>query len=237
MATGTGTLLELRLEPEGLSGKIRCPPGMRPAPGQYLVAAGPDPYAPLPIILFPGGFRMPASSTTAGDLGIAPPLPSSWSVGMPLTLRGPLGHGFHLPQTARRVALACPDSAPYRLLPLIELALRQQAAVTLYASAAPDGLPEDVEILPLDLLPEGHTWADFMAIDIERSGLRGLRVMLGLVQHQRPACQVEVLVRTAMPCAGLAACGICAVTTQHGYAISCIDGPVFAFDQLEGSKP
>ena len=266
MATGNGTILELRLEAEGLSGQITCPPKLRPAPGQYLVAAGPDPGEALPTVLFPGGFDLPAQGkSTPAALYVAPPLPPSWSVGMPLVLRGPLGSGFHMPPSARRVALACLDGEPFRLLPLVDQALRQRAAVAIYAAAAhrgadtlhsadtlrgadthrgagahhgastPAGLPEDVEVLPIDLLPEAPAWADFLAIDANRARLPELRTRLGLAPFQQLSCQAQVLVRTPMPCAGLAECGICAVSTRKGWALSCIDGPVFNFHQLEGS--
>jgi dihydroorotate dehydrogenase electron transfer subunit len=132
------------------------------------------------------------------------------------------------------VALACLDGAPLRLLPLVEQALLQRAAITVYAPAIPAGLPEDVEVLPIDLLPEAPAWADFLALDIDQKHLPGLRARLGLTAFQRPACQVQVLVRTAMPCAGLAECGVCAVHTHAGWAPSCADGPVFDFQQLEG---
>ncbi len=252
MAVGVGTLLELRLEPEGLSGRIACPPGLRPRPGQYLVAASPDPGEPLPVVLFPS-----AISPLAGQaiLEIAPPLPPAWVAGMQLALRGPLGSGFHMPPTARRVALACPEGAPYRLLPLAEQALNQRAAVAIYAQTAPAGLPEEVEVLPLDLLPAAPAWADFLALEASMSGsLRSvvppLRSALGLNAYQRPGCETQVLVMTAMPCCGLAECGICAVAISGavatrgsgpargghgGWALACSDGPVFDFNVLEGS--
>ncbi len=255
MAIGIGTLLELRLEPEGLSGQIACPPGLRPRPGQYLVAASPDPGESLPVVLFPS-----AISPLAGQaiLEIAPPLPPVWVAGMQLALRGPLGSGFRMPPTARRVALACPEGAPYRLLPLADQALNQRAAVAIYAKAAPAGLPEEVEVLPLDLLPEAPAWADFLALEASMSGsLRSvvppLRSALGLNAYQRPGCETQVLVVAAMPCCGLAECGICAVATiggaatkggaytrsggagRNGWALACSDGPVFDFNNLEGS--
>lgn len=245
MATGNGTILELRLETEGLSGQITCPPKLRPAPGQYLVAASPDPGEALPTVLFPGGFSAPVQASST--LSVAPPLPTSWAVGMPLALRGPLGRGFRMPTSARRVALVCLDGEPFRLLPLVDQALRQRAAVAIYAAAAhrgadtlrgataPAGLPEDVEVLPVDLLPEAPAWADFLAIDVNRAGLPELRTWLGLTPYQQLACQAQVLVRAPMPCAGLGECGICAVSTRKSWALSCTDGPVFDFHQLEGS--
>ncbi len=244
MAIGIGALLELRLEPEGLSGRIACPPGLRPRPGQYLVAASPDPGEPLPVVLFPSGI---SSLAEQAILEIAPPLPPTWAAGMQLALRGPLGSGFHLPPTARRVALARPEGAPYRLLPLAEQALSQRAAVAIYAQTTPAGLPEEVEVLPLDLLPEAPAWADFLALEASLPGLSVLRSALGLNAYQQPGCQTQVLVVTAMPCSGLAECGICAITTKGGiatrsgaaahggWALACSDGPVFDFNALEGS--
>ncbi len=228
MALGIGTLLELRLEADGLSGRISLPAGMKLAPGQYLAASGPDPYTPLPVILFP-------SRIQPGELRVAPPLPASWSAGMQLMLRGPLGNGFRLPQSTRRIALASLEGGPARLLPLAALALTQRAAVAIYTQSSPAGLPEEVEVLPLDLLPEALTWADFLALEAPLNRLPELRARLALNPFQRPACPVQVLVITPMPCTGLAECGVCAVATQKSWAYTCSDGPVFDFQQLEGS--
>jgi hypothetical protein len=232
MAAGNGTITEIRLEAEGLSGKIICPVGLRPAPGQYLAASSPDPGDALPVILFPSRVETLNGQLT---ISIAPPLPPGWTSGMQVALRGPLGRGFKLPSTARRVALASLDGHPLRLMPLMERALSQDAAVTLYASKPPAGLPEEVEVLQPDLLPEAPAWADFLALDVPIAGLGEVRDRLGLKVFQRPACQTQVLVLTAMPCSGLAECGICAVAMQHGWALACSDGPVFDFQQLEGS--
>jgi hypothetical protein len=227
MPTGTAILTELRLDPAGFSGVIACPPALRPAPGQYLAASGPDPYEPLPAILFPAGLE-------DNRLRVAAPLPPGWTAGMELRLSGPLGTGFHMPGTARRVALASLDSSPARLLPLAGQALARQAAVVLYAASPPPGLPAEVEVLPLDLLPEAHQWADFLALDVPGPTLAGLRARLGLGPSQRPACPTQALVVTAMPCCGLAECGVCAVAGRRGPLLACSDGPVFDLNQLEG---
>jgi dihydroorotate dehydrogenase electron transfer subunit len=153
---------------------------------------------------------------------------------MNLSLRGPLGRGFQMPPNTRRLALASLDDHPQRLLPLAHQALAQRASVVLYANSATRGLPEEVEVLPPDLLPEAQSWADFMALDARSFSLGGLRERLGLQAHQRPSCTTQVLVITAMPCSGIAECGVCAVTTRNGWALACVDGPVFDFNQLEG---
>jgi hypothetical protein len=35
-----------------------------------------------------------------------------------------------------------------------------------------------------------------------------------------------------MPCAGLAACGVCAVQTRRGWKLACVDGPVFDLKEI-----
>jgi hypothetical protein len=227
MAQGTGTLTEIRLEAEGLSGRITCPPGLRPAPGQYLTAASSDPAEPLVVPLFPTGVQ-------DDELCIAPPLPPHWTVGMRLSLRGPLGTGFRLPPSARRVALSALEEPPQRLLTVAWQALAQNAAVAVYTQAAPSGLPPEVEVLPLELLPEAAAWSDFLALDVPLAALPTLRTRLGLGPYARPPSQVQVLVMASMPCSGLGECGVCAVQTRSGWQLACSDGPVFDFNVLEG---
>lgn len=239
MASATGTLLELRLETGGLGGRISCPPGMRPAPGQYLTAASFDFPEALPVILYPSGVSY-GEPGADGSVEVAAPLPPTWTTGMKLLLRGPLGKGFQMPVTSRRIALASLEDAPARLLPLARLGLAQHAAVAIYSPTIPSGLPEEVEVSPLDLLPEALAWADYLALDVPLRRLAGLRERLGLKPFQRPNCLTQVLVITEMPCSGLATCGICAVATQivsathKGTSLACIEGPVFDFTQLEG---
>ncbi len=225
MAIGTGRIIELRLEEDGLSGKITCPAALRPSPGQYLAASGARPDEAFPTILFP-------SQINQGEITIAAPLPEHWKLGMELALRGPLGKGFQMPPMTRRLALANFEGSPDRLLPLAYQALTQRAAVTLYARRAPAGLPVEVEILPLELLPEALQWSDFLALEISLSGVPLLREHLGLAPHQRAGCSAQVLVDLPMPCCGLSECGVCAVHTRDGWVMGCTEGPVFDLTQL-----
>ena len=230
MAAATGIITELRLETTGenrlLSGKITCPPGLRPAPGQYLLASTLSLSDPIPVALFPSGLE-------GDELVIAPPLPSHWTTGAPLALRGPLGRGFRLPPSARRVALAAMDDSPARLLTLAFHSLAQRASVALYTRSIPSGLPPEVEVLPLDLLPEAIAWADFLALDAPLRELPNLRRALGLGLYAHPACSVQVLLVMPMPCGGLAECGVCGVPTREGWRLACSDGPVFDWNSLE----
>ncbi len=226
MPTFTAVLSEVRLGPGGLSGALDVPPALRPAPGQYLLASSGDPTDPLPAALFP-------ATPPDAPLRVAPPLPAHWSGGMRLHLRGPLGHGFHLPEPARRVALAALDSAPELLLPLAHLALRSGAAVALYAAQPPQGLPDAVEALPLELLAEALSWADYLAAAFPLSSLPALRRLCALAPHQQFSMETQGLVLATMPCGGAALCGACAVLTGRGWKHACADGPVFSLNLLE----
>src|SRR5690242_4922242 len=80
------------------AGRLRCDPRLVPAPGQYLLAHA-HPADPLAIPVFSAG-------ACPGGFYAAPPLPTDWQPGTYLHIRGPLGKGFQLAQTARFVALA-----------------------------------------------------------------------------------------------------------------------------------
>ncbi len=222
-------ILEMRLVGDGLIGaRLSLPANMRPEAGQYLLASAPEDEAePLPVTLFPSGWA-------GSDLLAAPPLPENWSAGMELWLRGPLGKGFSLPATARRVALAGLDECVFRLLPLVGQSLKQGADVALYCdSTVPLDLPLAVEVLPLSQLTGAPPWADYLALDLPYRRLGQLNALLGLEHDQRCPCVAEVLIYTPMPCGGQADCGVCAVRTSGGWRLACKDGPVFGLNILD----
>jgi hypothetical protein len=121
------------------------------------------------------------------------------------------------------------------LLALARLALHRGAAVTLYASRAPDGLPDAVEVLPLEMLAEALSWADYIATVFPYVKLPELRRLAGLAPNHTFTIDAEGLVLVPMPCGGLSGCGACAVLTKHGWKQACSDGPVFPLNQLEES--
>jgi len=229
MPTALGKLLEIRQEAGGLSGTLACPPGMHPAPGQYLLASSLSPHETAPTPLFP-------ASLPGGDLRVAPPLPLHWMVGQALHLRGPLGRGFDLPSQARRVALYAEATSPGSMLPIATQALERGAAVALYTrsvASTPAQLPADIEILPPDLLPEALDWADYLAVSLPLGRLAAFRRALGIHPRQPTRCRIQALLVAPMPCGGLSECGVCAVLTRSGWRHACKDGPVFDLDELE----
>lgn len=190
---------------------------MIPAPGQYLLASH-DPESPLPISVFYTDF--------AGEGFIAAATsPVDWNPGLTLHLRGPLGRGFVLPASARRVGLVALEGSPAYLRGLIRRALEQDAAVVLVCDAPVAALPDEVEVQPLALLDEIIEWADYLAFDVGRQNL-GSRPSLAAGK------EAQVLVRTPVPCGGLAECGVCAVTTGTTWKLACKDGPVFDWREL-----
>lgn len=227
MVEAVVALLELRLEGEELvGGRIIPPPRFAIKPGQYLLAHCCRLAETLPTPLFP-------SNINNEEILLAPPLPTAWLPGAELTLRGPLGKGFHLPAAARRVALASLDSHPFRLMPLLAPALAAGLEIALFTTLVPPGLPPEVEVLALNSLPDAPIWADYLALDVPWAALPQLHSRLGLAFGQPLSCQAEVLVVAPMPCGGLADCGVCALKTRQGWKFTCKDGPVFDLKDLD----
>ena len=224
MHTGKGQVLELILEDGCRYVRVTCPPNLIPAPGQYVLASdGSD--SPLPVPLFytdsaPQGFIAVAHADAASSPGQA------------LYLRGPLGRGFTLPLSARKVALVALDDSPARVRGLIQPALKQDAAVVLVSSSASHNLPDDVEVQPLSALDDILDWADYAAFDLAREDLLQWKERLGKQNHRMAGMSAQVLIRTPVPCGGLAECGVCAVTLKSEWRLACKDGPVFDWKEI-----
>ena len=230
MQTGKGQVLELLLLDGCRHVRLACPPGLIPAPGQYLLA-GDGSGTSLPVPLFhtdsePQGFTHSTASLVA-----APPVPDSWHPGLELWLRGPLGRGFSLPASARKMGLLAFDDSPARLRGLIRPALKQGAAVVLVCSFAPEGLPDDVEVQPLSALGEIVEWADYLACDVSRADLNRLREALGKRKKLSAGAEAQILIHTPIPCGGVADCGVCAVSLNSDWKLACKDGPVFNWSE------
>ena len=221
----TGELVEIYLENGLAGGRLLCPQNLIPEAGQYLLADDPASNVLVPVPVFNAG-------STPGGFMIAPPIPRTWQPGMTLSLRGPLGHGFSLPGSARCVALVALGETSARLKPLLADALKQDASVVLVSDLDVPDLPPEVEIQPLSTLAEVVQWADYLALDVLRESLPGLREMLGGSRRARVKLDAQTLVHTPMPCGGMGECGVCAVTTRRGWKMACKDGPVFDLNDL-----
>ena len=224
MHTGNGQVLELILEDGCRHVRVSCPPNLTPSPGQYLLANdGSDSVLPVPLFY--------TDSAPEGFIAIAPVM-VDWTPGLVLHLRGPLGRGFSLPLAARRVALVAFDDSPARLKGLIRPALQQGAAVVLIGNSAPENLPDDVEVQPLSVLNEILEWSDYAAFDIAREHLHQFKQEVGQRNQQAFGMRAQILIRTPVPCGGIAECGVCAVTLKSEWQLACKDGPVFDWVDL-----
>ena len=237
MRTYTARIREIRLEAQGQVAWIDCPAAAVPAPGQYLLANNTaEADAPLATMLFPTAYD------NAGFLAV-PLLPNAnnltacstaWMPGADLKLRGPLGQGFALPHSTRRLALIDLGGGALRLLPLVGAGLVNGADVALFSEAPPLLLPSSVEINPLRSLGEGLGWADFIAVDVSLDQVENLAELLCLPAGQHLPCPGQALVAAPMPCGGAAECGACAVLVRRRWKLTCTDGPVFDLRDLVG---
>jgi len=225
MHTGKGQVVELLLDDGHRQARISCPADLVPAPGQYLLAGGASPSDPLPVPLF-------STESTPFGFTASAPIPEAWTPGTEIVLRGPLGRGFELPASSRKVALVPFDGSADRLKGLIRPALRQGAGVVLVSGTDGERLPDEVEVQPFSALEEVLAWADYVAFDVERGNLPGLRERLGGLNQPSAGREAQVLVRTPVPCGGVAECGVCAVTLKSSWKLACKDGPVFDLREI-----
>ena len=151
-----------------------------------------------------------------------------------LLVGSPQGHGFSLHGEVRRVALLPYRVSPTRILTLVRESLAQNAAISLFSENIPSPeimqrLPSVVEINPIAALLDNLDWPDFLAVDLAWDDLGAFS---GLFNHDSPHFNGQVLVRTSMPCRGMAECGVCAVRTKRGWKYACNDGPVFPLKEV-----
>ena len=224
MHTGKGQIIETMLEDGQCLARLACPANLIPTAGQYLLASDAS-DSPLPVSLFY------TDSASEGFLA-APPIPETWMPGLVVSLRGPLGRGFAIPASARRIALVAFDDSSMRLRGLIRLALKQGAAVVVVSDLAVGNLSDEVEVQPISALAEVMAWADYAAFDVARENLLRLKERLG-VKNQLPAApEAQILIRTAIPCGSVAECGVCAVSLKSEWQMACKDGPVFDLREI-----
>lgn len=225
MHTGKGQVIELILENGLRHARITCPAELVPSPGQYLLAGIASSSDPLPASLF-------STESAPGSFISSTPIPETWTPGTEINLRGPLGYGFNLPAYARKVALVPFDDSSSRLKGLIRPALGQSAAVVLVSELDEERLSDEVEVQPFSALDEVLEWADYIAFDVARESLPGLRERLGALNQLSVKKDAQVLIRTPVPCGGVAECGVCAVTLKSNWKLACKDGPVFELREI-----
>ena len=225
MHTGKGQIVELILENGLRHARISCPVNLIPSPGQYLLAGIASQSDPLPVSLFS------TESTPQGFIASAP-IPETWTPGTEINLRGPLGHGFVLPPAAGKIALIAFDDSSARLRGLIRPTLDRSGSVVLVCDTEEENLPDDVEVQPLSTLEDVLIWTEYAAFDVARENLDRFRESLNELGHLSRKLEAQVMVRTPVPCGGVAECGVCAVTLKSSSKLACKDGPVFDLREI-----
>ncbi len=160
------------------------------------------------------------------------------SVGATVDIIAPIGNGFALDASTRRLLLAGDESHISPLIALAHEATQKLIAVTLLIEQVDQSsvqalehlLPLDVEyqVVPniSDLLLDLLRWPDQLCAAGSSTLYTKLRqpiAQMGLATSNNFS---QVIVAPPMAC-GFGACLACAVETPHGISLACVDGPVF----------
>jgi NAD(P)H-flavin reductase len=193
-------------------------------PGQFLMVRGGEDILPVPV--YPGGLSKGVftSMSSAG---------SHWGVGDQVSINGPYGKGFEIPQASRRLVIVSGTSTPLRLIPCAVDVIYAGGEVAMYAKFIPDHIPTEVELLSKDHLGDAVAWADCIIGDARYKSLSKWFEPFSGVNISLPGRGIQILVDTPLVCAGATECGVCSVKTKHGWKRACSDGPVFKLDDLE----
>jgi len=223
-------------------------PDLHPAlaPGRFVLA---DLGGYLRKPLFPASLETPSPGDGEFDVLVLPSHPAAaLQPGARVDLIGPLGQGFRIPETTRRLLLVASMAHLPALLPLTNQEPGLSTALLLSVATATELYP--VQMLPpalevhivaadgsighrgsiLDLFPDLARWADCACISAEPAiypALAGIvrEVRIGSTHHF-----AQALIAPPMVC-GVGACYGCAVPVTGGIKRACTDGPVF--DLLE----
>ena len=198
---------------------------------------------------------------TGFEVLVAPDHPAAGLLpGSTVNLIGPLGRGYELPRRARHLLLVADAPHLPALLPLtiyhpgaaatgsisVALLLSATSARDLYPIHL---LPPSVEVQIttgdgtvgragslLDLLSDMVGWADAICVAADPEVYPAMvdvvhesSVLLSRASGRLGFAQA--LIVPPMPC-GVGACQGCAVSTRHGPALACTDGPVFNLLEL-----
>lgn len=218
MRKTAGKVAEIRVHRGGVSALIDCPAEFIPRAGQYLLATDDNSIQATPLFL---------TDTWSHGFLASPPFPGSWRPGTPLSIHGPLGHGFHLPMDVQRLVLVALGETYARLLPLASVSSFDNLNITLFTDAALKDLPSSMEAYPLNDLQESISWADFIAVDTPLESLDRLMELFSTPSPSPFSTHGQVLVHASMPCSTLGKCGVCAVKIKRSWRLACKDGPVF----------
>ena len=154
----------------------------------------------------------------------------AWRVGDTLEVIGPLGRGYQPPPDSNRWLLAAFDLQLTATLPLIDQSLMRGASTTLWSNhPLPELLPPQIEITLQ--LADALDWADYIACETCLDSLPALLELFRSRSEQKTKLPREILIQLPMPC-GMGGCNACLLDTVSGWKHACLDGPLWAVEQL-----
>lgn len=159
------------------------------------------------------------------------PEAADWPPGSSLVLRGPMGKGFSPPKSSRRWLLIAIGGADRYLRPLVDFGLAEGCAVAYVSDRQIQQLPPAVEVLSD---PEaGLPWADYIAVGLPFDRIDELSArMRSDAWHLRSFAQDDALIVGPTPC-GIGACQACALDSQEGRRLLCVDGAILRLRELK----
>jgi hypothetical protein len=222
----TGYFFVSKIYMNGSAVCLQFDPSFLPAiqPGQYVSARADGDI--LPATLFPCGMD-------GRDFTTIQPIPVAWQPDVSLSIRYPLGKGFAVPSSARRLLMVSTGNNPLRLLPAAGTMLANGGEAALFSNNLPGQVPSEVELLTHESLADACAWADCIIGDTPIDQLSTWKGMVTRGERVNPQRDIQVLLDTQMACHGTAECGVCAVKTRHGWKNACSDGPVFPLAELD----
>jgi len=223
-------------------------PDLYPAltPGRFVLADLGD-YLRKP--LFPASLETPPPGHGEFDVLVLPSHPAAaLQPGASVDLIGPLGQGFRIPETTRRLLLVASIAHLPALLALTNQEPGLSTALLLSVASVAELYP--VQLLPpalevhvvtadgstghcgsiLDLFPDLVRWADCACIAADPAIYPALARIVREVRIGSTHHFAQALIAPPMVC-GVGACYGCAVPVRGGIKRACTDGPVF--DLLE----
>jgi NAD(P)H-flavin reductase len=171
--------------------------------------------------------------------------------GATVNVIGPLGHGFEVPTSARRLLLVADTAHLPTLLSLAQPKDQLSTGEPGYSAALLLSAPTATEIYPVrllppaleihivtadgsagqgrsltDLFPDLARWADCICIAGRSDIYPALAHIVREVRLGPGPGFAQALIVPPLVC-GVGACQGCAVETAHGTKLACTDGPVF----------
>jgi len=170
-------------------------------------------------------------------------------VGSAINVVGPLGNGFFVPSTVRRMLLLADLATAPRLLPLVDDILDRNGQVSLVVAGTLSAEPLRA-ILPLAVeihqvrsavdwaatVADGIRWADQICAALPSTHYSALADQISHLRYRLEPGFALMLAEADLAC-GFGACLACVVPLANGSLTrACVHGPVFDLLELAGKR-